>query len=221
MTERDDAREWLVKTRYAPNSFKNTHGHALVIAGARGYSGAALLTASAAMRAGAGLVTIATPASLQSTIAAKAIPEVMTAALAETDRGAVSDEAIDHVLKLMKRASVVAIGPGLTSDDERTRRFVRQIVEKRRTPLVIDADGLNALAPWPDELSGSEELPLIITPHPGEMLRLMGASAKEALNDRVARASEFAHGSLVDTCPERRAHFDCRTGWSSFYQSYR
>lgn len=192
VTEREDARDWLVKTRYAHDSFKNTHGHALVIAGARGYTGAATLTASAAMRAGAGLVTIATPASLQSTVAAIAIPEVMTAPLAETDRGAVSDDAIENVLKLMERATVVAIGPGLTSDDERTRRFVRKVVEKRRTPVVVDADGLNALSPWPSELSGSEELPLVLTPHPGEMLRLMGASGKQALTDRVAAARAFA-----------------------------
>lgn len=192
VTESEDAREWLVKTRYAPDSFKNTHGHALVIAGARGFSGAATLTASAAMRAGAGLVTIATPASLQSTIAAKAIPEVMTAPLAETDRGAVSDEAIENVLKLMENASVVAIGPGLTSDDERTRRFVREVVERRRTPIVIDADGLNALAPWPSELSGSVELPIVLTPHPGEMLRVMGAKGKDALKDRVMAARDFA-----------------------------
>ena len=192
VTEREDARGWLIKTRYARDSFKNTHGHALVIAGARGYTGAATLTASAAMRAGAGLVTIATPASLQSTVAAIAIPEVMTAPLAETDRGAVSDDAIENVLKLMERATVVAIGPGLTSDDERTRRFVRKVVENRRTPVVIDADGLNALAPWPSELSGSEKLPLILTPHPGEMLRLMGATGKQALTDRVAAARAFA-----------------------------
>jgi NAD(P)H-hydrate epimerase len=190
--DREDARAWLVKTRYTPDSFKNTHGHALVIAGARGYSGAATLTASAAMRAGAGLVTIATPASLQSTIAATAIPEIMTAPLAETDRGAVSDEAIESVVRLMEKASVVAIGPGLTSDDERTRRFVRDVIEKRRTPVVIDADGLNALSPWPAELRGSAASPLILTPHQGEMLRLMGAADKQALADRVSAARDFA-----------------------------
>src|SRR5688572_22578211 len=108
--EAEDARQWLVSTRYTRESYKNTHGHVLIAAGSRGYSGAAALTGNAAMRAGAGLVTIATPASAQSSVAAGAIPEVMTTALAETDRGAVSDEAVEHFLQLSSRATVVAVG---------------------------------------------------------------------------------------------------------------
>jgi NAD(P)H-hydrate epimerase len=104
----------------------------------------------------------------------------------------VSDEAADHFLKLAEKTTIVAIGPGLTSDDERTRRFVRMIVERRTTPCVIDADGLNSLAPWPDTLKGSDQHPLVLTPHPGEMLRLMGTEDKSALDDRVAAAREFA-----------------------------
>jgi NAD(P)H-hydrate epimerase len=144
------------------------------------------------MRAGAGLVTIATPASAQVSVASAAIPEVITTALAETDRGAISDEAVDHFLKLAEKMTVVAVGPGLTIDDERTRRFVRAIVERRSTPCVIDADGLNSLAPWPDDLKGSDEHPLVLTPHAGEMLRLLGTTDKSALDDRVAGAREFA-----------------------------
>jgi NAD(P)H-hydrate epimerase len=120
------------------------------------------------------------------------MPEIMTTALAETDRGAVSDEAIDHFLGLATKASVVAVGPGLTSEDERTRSFVRGIVERRTTPVVIDADGLNCLAPWPTGLHGSSEYPVVLTPHPGEMLRLIGAGQKSALNDRVKAARDFA-----------------------------
>lgn len=191
LTEAADARQWLQNTRYTRESYKNTHGHVLVAAGSRGYSGAAALTGNAAMRAGAGLVTIATPASAQSSVAAAAIPEVMTTALAETDRGAVSDEAIEHFLRLSSRATVIAVGPGLTSDDERTRRFVRAVVEQRTKPCVIDADGLNSLAPWPEDLTGSEHYPLVLTPHPGEMLRLIGAD-KAALAGRVAAARDFA-----------------------------
>jgi NAD(P)H-hydrate epimerase len=125
------------------------------------------------------------------------MPEVMTTALAETDRGAVSDEAGEHFLGLASKATAIAIGPGLTSDDERTRRFVRHVVERRSRPCVIDADGLNCLAPWPRELSGSEAQPLILTPHPGEMLRLMGADDKSALADRVNAAREFATSHKV------------------------
>ena len=192
LIEAKDARDWLVSTRYTPESYKNTHGHVLIAAGSRGYSGAAALCGNAAMRSGAGLVTIATPASAQVSVASSAMPEVITTPLAETDRGAVSDDAASHFLKLSEKATVVAIGPGLTSDDERTRRFVRTIVEQRTTPCVIDADGLNSLAPWPATLKGSDQHPLILTPHPGEMLRLMGAGDKAALDDRVAAAREFA-----------------------------
>jgi ADP-dependent NAD(P)H-hydrate dehydratase / NAD(P)H-hydrate epimerase len=192
LTEAEEVQRWLVSTRYTPDSYKNTHGHVLFAAGSRGYSGAAALSGNAAMRSGAGLVTIATPSSAQPLVATRAMPEVMTTALAETDRGAVSDEAVDHFLSLASKATVVAVGPGLTSDDERTRRFVRGIVKRRSRPCVIDADGLNCLAPWPVELRGSETQPLVLTPHPGEMLRLMGTTEKSALADRPAAARDFA-----------------------------
>ncbi|MBC8032394.1 MAG: NAD(P)H-hydrate dehydratase [Pyrinomonadaceae bacterium] len=190
--EENDARRWLKATRYTPDSFKNSHGHVLVIAGSRGYTGAAVLCGNAAMRSGTGLVTIATPVSAQSSVAASVMSEVMTTALAETDRGAVSDEAIEHARHLASKANVIAIGPGLSSSDERTRRFVYEVVKQRGTPVVIDADGLNCLAPWPADLQGSDQFPLIVTPHPGEMLRLLGTTDKSALDDRVATAREFA-----------------------------
>ncbi|HEX8491618.1 MAG TPA: NAD(P)H-hydrate dehydratase [Pyrinomonadaceae bacterium] len=190
--EESDARQFLNRTRYTPDSYKNTHGHVLVIAGSRGLSGAAVLCGNAAMLAGAGLVTIATSLSAQASVAAQALPEIMTATLPETERGAISAEAIEPALELMKRASIVAIGPGLTSTDESTRQFVRTLVERRTTALVIDADGLNSLAPWPEDLRGSLEQPLILTPHPGEMARLLGADDKEKLIDRVAAARELA-----------------------------
>jgi hydroxyethylthiazole kinase-like uncharacterized protein yjeF len=192
LSEETDAQRWLMRTRYAPDSFKNTHGHALIVAGSRGFTGAAALCGNAAMSAGAGLVTVATPASAQPLVAVQVMPEVMTTELAETDRGAVSDDAVDYVLKFAQRAQVVAIGPGLSSEDERTRKFVRAVVERRSTPVVIDADGLNCLAPWPSELRGSRDLPVVLTPHPGEMLRLMGAEDKSALKDRVEAARAFA-----------------------------
>jgi hydroxyethylthiazole kinase-like uncharacterized protein yjeF len=197
VTEAQDAKNWLVITRYTPESYKNSHGHVLIAAGSRDYTGAAALCGSAAMRAGAGLVTVATPVSAQSAVATSLMPEVMTTALAETDRGVVSDDAVDHFLKLSSKATVVAIGPGLTSDDERTQRFVRSVVERRSQPVVIDADGLNCLSPWPQELTGSPQYPLILTPHPGEMLRLIGTDNKSALSGRLAVAREFATAHKV------------------------
>lgn len=192
VTEAEDARAWLKRTRYTPESYKNSHGHVLIIAGSRGYTGAAALCANAAMRSGAGLVTVATPVSSQTSVAAHVFPEVMTTALAETDRGAVSDAAIDHIDRLAAKATVIAIGPGLSSEDERTRNFVRQVVERRTTPLVIDADGLNCLAPWPTTLRGSKESPIILTPHPGEMMRLIGQRDGTALSDRVSAVRDLA-----------------------------
>src|SRR5204863_2650904 len=104
VTESSDARKWLTQTRYRAGSYKNTHGHALVIAGSRGFTGAAALCGNAAMRAGAGLVTVATPDSAQPLVAVQVMPEVMTMALVETDRGAVSDQAIDHVARFAEKA---------------------------------------------------------------------------------------------------------------------
>ncbi len=192
LSESEDARQWLRQTRYEPDSHKNTHGHVLIVGGSRGYTGAAALCGDAAIRSGAGLVTIATPASAQAAVAASTMPEVITTALAETDRGSVTDEAVDHALGLASKATVLAIGPGLTAADDRTRRFVNSVVARRTTPVIIDADGLNCLAPWPNEVAGTREYPIVITPHPGEMLRLIGASDMKALADRVNVVSGFA-----------------------------
>lgn len=213
LTEHADARAWLERTRYRPGSYKNTHGHALIIAGSRQMSGAAVLCGNAAMRAGAGLVTIATPASALPAVAARVMPEVMTAELPESaqettreaqagtgaDKRVSGETAIEQALQFAVRADAVAIGPGLTSAVH-IQRLVRAIVERSTSPVVIDADGLNALAPWPAELRGTPERPLILTPHPGEMRRLTGASAAEdSPADRVQLARDFAvaHGLIV------------------------
>lgn len=197
VTEAADARRWLIQTRYVTESYKNSHGHVLVLAGSRGFTGAAALCGNAAMRAGAGLVTVATPNSAQPLVATQVMPEIMTTSLAETDRGAVSDEALDYALKFAERADVVAIGPGLSSEDDRTRIFVRRIVDQRTTPIVIDADGLNCLGPWPADLRGSDKLPIVLTPHSGEMRRLLGSDNASSLDDRVTVAREFATTSKV------------------------
>lgn len=217
LSEQGDARAWLEQTRYRPGSYKNTHGHALVIAGSRQMSGAAVLCGDAAMRAGAGLVTIATPASTLPAVAARVMPEVMTAELPETtqatiqattqtkpqatqartgesdaDGSVLSETAIEQALQLAGRADAVAIGPGLTSAPH-IRHLVRAIVERCTVPVVIDADGLNALAPWPADLRGTHARPLILTPHPGEMRRLTGAHAvPDSHAGRVGLARDFA-----------------------------
>ena len=192
LVEPEDARSWLARTRYTPDSYKNTHGHALVVAGSRGMTGAAVLCADAAMASGAGLVTLASPESALPAIAPRLMPEIMTAPLKETEAGSVSAGAYEQFERLSGRTSVVAVGCGLTREDESTRRFVRACVERRRAPLVIDADGLNALAPWPAELKGTPDAPVVLTPHEGEMLRLLGAEDPSALDERVRVVGEFA-----------------------------
>lgn len=180
---------WLDRTRRTPLSHKGTYGHALLIAGSRGKPGAACLAAEAALRAGAGLVTVATVSSAQTAIISR-VAEAMTELLSETPDGAIAETAQDRALGLALERTVVAIGPGITTSDG-TRRFTEAVVRQRNRPTVIDADGLNCLSPWPSNLSG-KEIPLILTPHPGEMARLANASTRHVLDNRVAVARDFA-----------------------------
>lgn len=199
LVEKDDVRKWLAATRRAPGAHKGAVGDVLVIAGSRGKTGAAALAAEAVLRSGAGLVTVATARSAQGLLIAQARNEVMTEWLDETESGAISESATARALELAATRTALAIGPGISSGEESTRRFVREVVGQRPAAMVIDADGLNALAPWPDDLSGSEERPIVITPHPGEMARLVGKSNKEVLADRVEIAREFAVSHNVIT----------------------
>jgi hydroxyethylthiazole kinase-like uncharacterized protein yjeF len=194
--EKCDALAWLEKTEFTNDSYKNKRGHALLVAGSNKYAGAAVLAGNAAIVSGVGLVTLATPASAQNSIASRVLPEVMTRGAAETVGGAVSEEAFEEIDEFTASSiDAVGIGSGLSSSDESTRRLVRKIVEKRRTPLVLDADALNALAPF--DIEGSDELPLILTPHAGEFLKLLGTNDREVLKDRVSVAREFAQKHRV------------------------
>ena len=189
--EKQDALDWLEQTNFSSASYKNKRGHALLVAGSNNYAGAAVLAGNAAIVSGVGLVTIATAESVQNSIASRVLPEVMTRGVAETESGAASEEAFDEIDKFIEKSiDAVEIGSGLSSSDDSTRRLVRRLVEQRRTPVVIDADGLTALAPF--DLKGSDELPLVLTPHEGEFLKLLGTKDKEAVKDRVAVAREFA-----------------------------
>ena len=184
--------EWLRVSRRQADAHKGSVGDVLLIAGSRGKTGAAALSSETVLRAGAGLVTVATARSAQSLLVTQARTEVMTEALEETHDGAISSAALDRALQLAQKRTVVAVGPGLSSSDESTRAFVREMVERRTAPMVIDADGLNALAPWPEDLKGSDQAPIIVTPHPGEMARLTGKTNAEIVADRINVAREFA-----------------------------
>ena len=190
LAEKEDAQDWLLETKFTADSYKKTRGHALLIAGSKNMSGAAVLCADAAMVSGGGLVTIATAESALSAISARVLPEIMTLGFTETLNGTISKEAVAEVLKFAEKMDVIGIGCGLSSSDETTREFVRAIVEKRQKPMVLDADALNALSPF--MIQGNAEFPLILTPHEGEFLRLLGTADREILRDRVAAVREFA-----------------------------
>ena len=215
LAEAADAGDWLKATRFSTDSYKNKRGHALVIAGSESYSGAAVLAANAAMRSGVGLVTLAAPRSSLGLIAPRLLPEVMLRGVTETDDGEISESAFDEIGGLLAKADSIAIGCGL-SQSESTRRFVEKVVACRRQPMVVDADALNLLSPvstnWPPAHAGDSDksaltkvrasstlraahaggTALILTPHEGEFMRLLGTTDRAAIKDRVHAVREFA-----------------------------
>jgi ADP-dependent NAD(P)H-hydrate dehydratase / NAD(P)H-hydrate epimerase len=185
---------YLAETRRGADAHKGDAGAVLIVAGSPGKTGAAAMTAEAALRAGAGLVTVAAPRSIEPALAARTLPEAMTEPLAETADGVLGKAVLAAVREMIEARDVVAIGPGLGRADE-TRELVVALVRERSRPIVIDADGLNCLAPWPSDLRATDELPIVVTPHPAEMARLLGCTTKEVVADRVAAASRFAAAS--------------------------
>ena len=192
---------------------KGLYGNILIVAGSLGKSGAAVMSGSAALWSGAGLVTVATPDVVLPIVAA-AHPEYMTEPLVSTDAGTASNRNIfdqppvpksdnpEEMNKFMKNTrmrfsamvagkTVLAVGPGLGMHHE-TQEFVRSIVTRTELPIILDADGLNAFGRRSDELRERKSEFLAITPHPGEMARLLGSSVKEVEADRVKTATDAA-----------------------------
>jgi NAD(P)H-hydrate epimerase len=183
-------------TRFAlprkPTGHKGTYGHALIVAGSVGKSGAAVLASWAASRVGAGLVTVATPEPVLPTIAAHA-PEIMMEPLVSTLAGTISARCFEANFfgKLVAGKSALGIGPGLTTQIE-TQEFVRGVMGMRsRVPIILDADGLNAFAGRASELKDPKDT-IAITPHPGEMARLTGCTTDEVQSRRVELAIKSA-----------------------------
>ncbi len=168
-------------------SNKGSYGHVLVIGGSRGKSGAAAMAGMAALRAGAGLVTVASAESAAPVIAAHA-PELMTESLPETESGCLAAHSFEILLHIAEKKNIVAIGPGLGNHHE-TIDVVRRLYRAMPQIMVVDADGLNALAGG--DWIGSGAL-RVLTPHPGEMARLTGKSIQEIQVDRVSAARDFA-----------------------------
>ncbi len=168
---------------------KGTFGHLLIIGGSRGKTGAACLAAQGALRSGAGLVTVAAPRSSQFIIAGK-LTEAMTEGLMETPIGEPSFHAVDGLVDLYERKRAVCIGPGLGLSREATI-FCQEVMSRCPLPLVVDADGLNALVGALEVVKKCSH-PRILTPHPGEMARLLDCTVKEVQADRIGAAKRLA-----------------------------
>jgi hydroxyethylthiazole kinase-like uncharacterized protein yjeF len=179
---------WLVRAR-EPDTHKGTYGHVLVLAGSRGKTGAAILACRAAMRAGAGLVTLAAPRSLNN-IFASSLVEVMTEPMQEGVGEELESLTDEDWRALLKRKDALLFGPGI-GVTEATRSRLRWLLRNLDLPWVIDADGLNNLALELERLRNAKAPP-VLTPHPGEMARLLGKETADVNQNRIGIARAFA-----------------------------
>jgi ADP-dependent NAD(P)H-hydrate dehydratase / NAD(P)H-hydrate epimerase len=181
----------IVESPRALNANKGCFGHVLVVGGSSGKAGALSMASLAALRAGAGLVTSAIPRGISGVVAGFA-PELMTVPLEETSDGDISRQNLEahQREKILHGMTALAIGPGIGRETE-AAEFVRELVGQSKIPLVLDADGLNAFENYTQMLSGKKS-PLVLTPHPGEMARLLGCTIADVESDRIAIAREFA-----------------------------
>lgn len=184
--------------RYFPprevDAHKGRFGHLLIVAGSLGKTGAAVLAGRAALRSGVGLCTIAAPASQQPIVAAHA-PEYMTEALPETAAGTLALAARERILDLARRVDAVALGPGLSLHPE-TQELARALMVEVERPLVADADALGALAGHLDLLRRALG-PRALTPHPGEMARMLGVGTDVVQGDRLEITRSFGRDHRV------------------------
>jgi NAD(P)H-hydrate epimerase len=195
LTEAEEMRRALPPRPFG--SHKGTFGHLVVLAGSEGKTGAAALTAGGALRAGAGLVTLGIARSLNDILEVK-ITEAMTLPLPEAQgRRALGVAALSPLLDFLQDKTAVALGPGLGTHPE-TRELVRQLVRHLSLPMVIDADGLNALVGQGNILTEAAG-PRLLTPHPGELARLLGTTVQEVQARRLDVAREVAarFGAIV------------------------
>jgi NAD(P)H-hydrate epimerase len=176
------------------NTCKSDFGHIFILAGSPRFSGASVLCAEAAMRSGAGLVTLGIPKGLNPAIIKIKTKEVMTLPLEQTKEGTVSLNSYKTINDFVKKVDILIIGPGL-SQNKSTQRLIRKVIASIDKPMVIDADGLNALIGHLDLLPITNyQLPItrILTPHPGEMARLLGIGVKKVQSDRKEFVRKFA-----------------------------
>jgi len=183
---------WQIIDLFPPryeNTHKGDYGHLFVLAGSTGFTGAATMTCESAARAGTGLVTLGIPKSLNPILENKLL-EVMTLPLPETENGALNKDAFEIIKRACERKTAIAIGPGLGLEPS-TQMLVRDVVSKMQLPMIIDADGLNAISAQPEVLR-KRRAPTILSPHPGEMARLIGFDTQKVKDDRITVARGFA-----------------------------
>jgi hydroxyethylthiazole kinase-like uncharacterized protein yjeF len=188
LIEEDEIKGWLSTPR-RPDSHKGDFGHLLVIAGSVGKTGAAAMACEAALRVGAGLVTLAVPKSLNAIMEMK-LTEVMTEPLPETLKQTLSLRAFNSILRLCENKKAVIIGPGVGTFKE-TQSLIIKLIKALDLPIIVDADGLTALATQPKVLPIANRS-LVLTPHPGEMARLIRSTPKEVQEDRIGVSRSFS-----------------------------
>ncbi len=193
LLEDEKIRRWLSTPR-RPETHKGDYGHLLVIAGSIGKTGAATMACEAALRMGAGLVTLAIPKSLNAIMEVK-LTEVMTEPLPETPKQTLSLRAFSSIRRLCENKSAVIIGPGVGTFKE-TQSLILKLINTLSLPIILDADGLTALATQPKILPTTNRS-LILTPHPGEMARLIRSNAKEVQEDRIGVSRSFSQSHHV------------------------
>ncbi len=172
-----------------PDIHKGKTGHLLVVSGSPGKTGAAAMTAMSAVRAGAGLVTLGIPKSLNPILESQVI-EAMTWPLAETLDGGLDETSFDQIINLLSDKKCLAIGPGIGQAEE-TKSLVQRLVLKSPVAVVMDADGINNFAGNAQILKKCK-VPIILTPHPGEMARLINSTPRQIQEDRINCARNFA-----------------------------
>ncbi len=190
---------WVTPGDFAPlpmdreaSGHKGSYGHVLVVAGSRGKTGAAALAGISALRAGAGLVTVATPESCVPVVASY-YPELMTEPLPETDEHSISANSFDYGRfdSVLSGKTVLALGPGITTHPH-TQEFVHALLRECSLPVVLDADGLNAFTRRIQHLRSRRWANLVLTPHPGELARMLGRSTADVQSRRLHAAVEAA-----------------------------
>src|SRR3972149_1500161 len=174
-----------------PDTHKGDYGRVFVLAGSSGMTGAACMCSTAALRAGAGIVTLGIPESLHGIVASK-LTCVMTHPLPETPVKPLSELGRQDILDFSQRFDVVAVGPGLSQYLE-TKRLILWLLQSLDCPIVLDADGINALADNPKILDQIKKQ-IVLTPHPGEMGRLLGMSTQEIQSKRLEISRMFVKG---------------------------